>query len=209
MRGDIGKIRLAIVCGLVALFGFAAAQPGESQPSIELGLGLANAWTETTSSDMGHHWGWNFIADTGWDFSVPLGSPQGETQGAVSLSFLPGFRTQILDIGASNWLSDGSRYRAWNAFGFGPELNLGLKISSGRPGYFHRIYVEGAFLANLSNYTNTTLYSAYTSWLVGTGWAMKIDRSWSVGLQIPVEFATRSDGRSVIAGISAGGRYAF
>lgn len=209
MRRDIGKMRVAALIGFIALFGLSIEQIAAAQPNITLNAGFINAWTKISSSDIGHHLGWSVVTDANWNFSIPLGAPTGVPHAGLFLSLAPGLRSQYLDIGASNWLSDGSRYRAWNALGVGPELSLGLTIAGSGSVLSQTISVDGAFLANFCNYTDTTLYTAYTSWLVGAGWTMNFNSKWSITAQVPIEFAARADGNSIIAGICVGGRYAF
>jgi len=209
MRRDIGKIRLATLLGFIALFGMCAARGAEAQPLVSLNAGFTNAWTRTSTSVFGHHTGWNVVADAGWNFDIPLEAAETASRKSLALLLVPGLRAQYLDIGPSNWLGDGSRYRAWNALGFGPELSAGLMLSSPGARFSRALSLDAAFLANFCNYTNTTLYTAYTSWLIGLSYTARLGSQWSIAASVPVEFASRADGQSLILGISVGGRYAI
>ncbi len=209
MRSDIGKIRAATLIGIIALFGIYAARGAGAQPLVGLYAGFSNAWTKTPASGMGYHRGWNVVANAGWNFDIPLEAAGTAPRTMFAFSLAPSLRTQYLNIGPSNWLSDGSRYRAWNALGFGPEVSAALLISESSAHVSHLVSLDAAFLANFCNYTNTTLYTAYTSWLIGLSYTARLGGLWSLVASVPVEFAGRADGQSIIVGISVGGRYAL
>jgi hypothetical protein len=181
-----------------------------AQPTIKLNVGYLNVWTTIAGTDLGHHVGWNVGADARWLFAIPVQTRKQESTSAiVSILCIPEIRTQFSSISASNWLSDGSRYRAWNASAFGPELSLGLNIHNFDATLGQTILLSGAFLENFCHYTDTTLYAAYTSWRIGLLWNLELNRKWMIGLDIPIEFATRADGQSIIAGVALGARYAL
>ncbi len=209
MRSDVGKVRTTALFGIIAIFGLYVVRGVVAQPQAGLNAGFTNAWTKTSTSDLGYHIGWNIVANAGWSFDIPLNTPQKTARRALAASLIPGLRAQYLYIGPSNWLNDGSRYRAWNALGFGPEVSAGFMISGSGAHLSQVVSLDAAFLANFCNYTDTTLYTAYTSWLIGLSYTARLGSLWSVVASVPVEFASRADGRSIIVGISVGGRYAF
>ncbi len=209
MRSDIGKIRTATLFGIIMLFGMVVARGAEAQPQVGLNAGFTNAWTRISASDVGYHRGWNVVANAGWNFDIPLRTPGDTSRSGLALSLIPGLRTQYLDIGPSNWLLDGSRYRAWNALGIGPEMSAGIIFAGPFAGVSQELSLDTAFLANFCNYTDTTLYTAYTSWLIGARYTVQVGARLSVTASVPVEFAARADGSSIIVGLSVGGRYAF
>ncbi len=64
-------------------------------------------------------------------------------------------------------------------------------------------------LGNVANYTQTSLYNAYISWLVRASWELELSKGWALSAALPVEFAYRADGQSIISTINIGVRYAF
>jgi hypothetical protein len=157
---------------------------------------------------MGHHCGWSLSADARWVIRLPL---DGEAQAAsaTSVLILPGMRGQFVAMAASNWLSDGSRYRAWSAFGLGPELGIGLYTSTFILSQGQTFLLAAAVLGNVANYTQTSLYNAYVSWLVEACWELELAKGWALSTAFPVEFARRADGQSIIATVNLGVRHAF
>ncbi len=100
-------------------------------------MGFAYARTKVESAATGYHHGWNVSADANWLFRISLedenlikAKAEKETSSRVNMIFSPGLHAQFITMSASNWLSDGSRYRAWDSIGLGPELNLGLEFTN-------------------------------------------------------------------------------
>jgi len=198
------------IFGIVAFISLCILQTLPARPTIKLDIGYLNVWTNIAGKDLGHHVGWNVGADAGWFYTLPVHTKKQESPSSiVSFLCIPEIRAQFSSISASNWLSDGSRYRAWDAWAYGPELSLGVNIHNFSATLGQTILLSGAFLENFCHYTNTTLYTAYTSWRVGLSWSLELDRKWTIGLDVPIEFAARADGQSIIAGVMLGARYAF
>jgi hypothetical protein len=202
MQERIGKMKHTKFAILIAFWGIFGAGRATALPALNFYAGFANAWTSTSTTDMGHHYGWSLSADASWAFHIPLGDE-------TSMLILPGLRGQFIDMAASNWLSDGSRYRAWSAFGLGPELGIGLNTDNFILSRSQTFLVSAAVLGNVTNYTQTSLYNAYISWLVRASWELELSKGWALSAALPVEFAYRADGQSIISTINIGVRYAF
>jgi len=125
----------------------------------------------------------------------------------------PGFSLHFYTIEASNWLSDASQYRGWNALGIGPRLGIGIVPSLSLIGNCMNLdssmFLSIGYFANFAHYTQTTLYTGYYSWLLSAEWDLRIRDAVSFSFLIPIEFAKRADGRSIISGFEVGVKYAF
>jgi len=210
MQELVGKMKNTKFVFLMLFLGILGAEKATALPAFNFYAGFANAWTSTSTTDFGYHMGWGLSADASWTIRLPLGGDASKTSpAATSILILPGLRGQFIDMAASNWLSDGSRYRAWNAFGIGPELGIGLNTSHFIFSRGQTFLISAAGLANLANYTQTSLYNAYMSWLVKASWELELTKGWAVSTSLPVEFAYRADGQSIIASINIGVRYGF
>ncbi len=211
MRKRIGKMKITTFVLLTALWAFLGIEKVIALPALDLHAGFANAWTSlnaSTSDTMGHHCGWSLSADARWVIRLPLDG-DAQAASATSVLILPGMRGQFVAMAASNWLSDGSRYRAWSAFGLGPELGIRLYTSNFILSHGQTFLVAAAVLGNVANYTQTSLYNAYLSWLVEACWELELAKGWALSTAFPVEFAYRADGRSIIATVNLGVRHAF
>jgi hypothetical protein len=214
MYKAIGKAKTKLFFFLVLVFcNLGATQTIGALPVLEFGMGFADAWTKTQSTATGYHNGWNVSAEANWIFRISLDNKDIHNAGKeipppISIILSPGFHAQYIDMSASNWLSDGSCYRAWSAIGLGPELEFGLEFVDSI--IVHRsLLFSVAYLANFSNYTQTTLYSAYNSWLLKVSWNTKIDRGLAFFMALPLEYAFRADGKSILSGLVMGIRYEF
>jgi len=211
MRKRIGKMKIVTIALLTALLATVGTEKVIALPALDLHAGFANAWTSlngSSSDAMGHHCGWSLSADARWVIRLPLDWKE-QAASATSVVILPGMRGQFVAMAASNWLSDGSRYRAWSAFGLGPELGIGLYTSTFILSQGQTFLVAAAVLGNVANYTQTSLYNAYVSWLVEASWELELAKGWALSTAFPVEFAYRADGRSIIATVNLGMRHAF
>jgi hypothetical protein len=211
MRRRIGKMKIVTIALLTALLATVGTEKVIALPALDLHAGFANAWTSlngSSSDAMGHHCGWSLSADARWVIRLPLDGKE-QAASATSVLILPGMRGQFVAMAASNWLSDGSRYRAWSAFGLGPELGIGLYTSTFILSQGQTFLVAAAVLGNVANYTQTSLYNAYVSWLVEASWELELAKGWALSTAFPVEFAYRADGRSIIATVNLGMRHAF
>ncbi len=214
MHKAIGKARSKVLFFLLLLFSnLSTALTIGALPALEFGMGFADAWTNTQSTATGYHNGWNVSAEANWIFRISLDNKDIHNAGKeipppISIILSPGFHAQYIDMSASNWLSDGSCYRAWSAIGLGPELEFGLEFVDSI--IVHRsLLFSVAYLANFSNYTQTMLYSAYNSWLLKVSWNTKIDRGLAFFMALPLEYAFRADGKSILSGLVMGIRYEF
>jgi hypothetical protein len=212
MQTRIGKMK-GIALALTVVF-CAILEPAAvvATPALDLYAGPASAWTHlnaSTSNTMGQHYGWGLSVEARWVATCVALDRAAATTSTASVSILYGVRGQYIALAASNWLADGSRYRAWSAFGLGPELSIGLNTDNvllSRPQTF---LVSAAVLGNLANYTQTSLYSAYISWLAEVSWALELSKCLALSAAIPLEFASRADGQSIIAALNLGVRYAL
>jgi hypothetical protein len=209
-RGKMKDTKFVILLLFLSALG---AEKVAALPTLNVAPGFMNAWTNLNSSTTdttGHHMGWSLSADASWPIRLPLGGDvSAMASPATSVLILPGLRGQFIDMGASNWLSDGSRYRAWSAFGLGPEVGIGFNINNFIIQRGQTFLVSAALLGNVAHYTQTSLYSAYISWLVEPSWELELNKGWALSASFPVEFAYRADGQSIISGIDIGVRYAF
>ena len=209
-RGKMKHVRFAL---LILVLSLAGAAEVSALPAFNFYAGFMNAWTNLNASNldtMGHHLGWGIASDAVWNIEIPLKTNDSKDATVkTALLVLPGIRAQFIDMGASNWLDDGSRYRAWSAFGLGPELGIGFKVNNfiiKRPQTFQ---LSAAMLGNVANYTQTSLYNAYLSWLITPSWTLSLNKGWAASASLPLEYACRADGYSVIAGLDIGVHYAF
>ena len=211
----IGKARSKVFFFLLLVFcNLSIVLTIGALPALEFSMGFADAWTNTQSTATGYHNGWNFSADAYWLFRISIDNKnltkvEEKIPSRVSTILSPGLHVQYISMSASNWLSDGSRYRAWSAIGLGPELEFGLEFLDSIMMHKNSLLFSMAYLANFSNYTQTTLYSAYNSWLLKVSWNTKIDRGPAFFAALPLEFAFRADGKSVLSGLVMGIRYEF
>jgi hypothetical protein len=212
MRRRIGKMKIVTIALLTALLATVGTEKVIALPALDLHAGFANAWTNlngSSSDAMGHHCGWSLSADARWVATCVALDRAAATTSTASVSILYGVRGQYIALAASNWLADGSRYRAWSAFGLGPELGIGLYTSTFILSQGQTFLVAAAVLGNVANYTQTSLYSAYISWLAEVSWALELSKCLALSAAIPLEFAFRADGQSIIAALNLGVRYAF
>jgi len=215
MHKAIGKARSKVLFSLLLLFSnLSTALTIGALPTLEFGMGFANAWTNTQSTTTGYHKGWNVSAEANWIFRISIDNKDIHNAGKeipppVSIILSPGFHAQYIDMSASNWLSDGSCYRAWSAIGLGPELEFGLEFVDSIMVHKNSLLFSISYLANFANYTQTTLYSAYNSWILKVSWNTRIDHSTAFFAALPLEYAFRADGKSILSGIIMGIRYEF
>jgi len=206
----MGKTRNTALAGLLlVLFSFAVSEKTYASPQIDAGAMYASAWTWTSNSSMARHSGFEASINMRWLFFGKPVKNSSSGPGQSSLFFSAGILLQFLDMGASNWLADGSRYRAWNALGMGPEAGIGMVLPGILQERRQTFFLAISPIANFSKYTSTTLYNAYWSGFLRLSWEAEFANHWAVGISLPVEIAGRSDGTSVIAGIRAGLSYAF
>lgn len=185
----------------------------------ELSLGAfiapARALTWVEGLDSGSHEGFASGIDGRWIFLRPAGSDKpsvpahdGKTPKAGIILFT-GFSLQYIDMQASNWLSDGSRFRAWNALAMAPYIGIGVAFRGSWPEAEQRLALSAGPSASFSNYSGTSLYSAYWSGWLRPEWELGIGRHLHFSLELPIEYCARADGTSVLAGIGLGVRYVF
>lgn len=206
----MGKTRKAgLAAAFIILLFYANAMNAEAQPTLEAQFLYANAWTWTSDNSMARHSGFEANMNMRWLFFSKSVTNPSDAPVLPSLFFSAGIHLQFLDMGASNWLADGSRYRAWNALGMGPEAGMGMELPGILQGRRQTVFLAIAPIANFSKYTDTTLYNAYWSGFLRLSWEAEFANHWAVGISLPVEIAGRSDGTSVIAGIGVGLSYAF
>lgn len=204
------KMREAGVAAAFAiLLLYANAMNAEAQPALEAQFLYANAWTWTSATAVSRHTGFASSFDATWVFHLGKDSVAAKDSRRISLLFAVGAHAQFVSIGASAWLVDGSRYRAWNALGIGPEAAIGIQLPGILQGKKQAFFFDVAPIANFSRYTDTTLYNAYWSGAIKLSWKAEIAEYWAAGISLPLEIAWRSDGTSVIAGIGVGLSYAF
>jgi hypothetical protein len=210
MEEHRGKMKNTKFVILMLFLGILGAKKAAALPAFNFYAGFANAWTSTSTTDVGYHVGWNASADVNWNIRVLLPHSASRIRSSTaSILISPGFRGQFLDLAASNWLADGSRYRAWSAFGLGPEIGVGLNISHFGISRGQTFLLSTALLGNVAHYTQTSLYNAYMSWLIKASWDLELKHGWAVSTSFPVEFAYRADGRSIVSGLGIGVKYAF
>ncbi|MEN6498909.1 MAG: hypothetical protein ABFC65_00050 [Rectinema sp.] len=213
MQTRIGKMKHTKFAILLAFLCTLGAGKAAALPALDFYyVGFANAWTSldtSTSETVGHHYGWSISADLRWvAMRIALDRDTLPTA-AVSVSILHGIHGQFIAMAASNWLEDGSRYRAWSALGLGPELGIGISTSNFILPWSQTFFVSAGVLGNLANYSQTSLYNAYISWLVKASWALELSKGLAISAALPLEYAFRADGRSIIATLNLGVRYAF
>ena len=217
MNMTIGKAKAKPFLFLVFMVcKLGATQAIGALPALEFGMGFAYARTKVESAATGYHHGWNVSADANWLFRISLedenlikAKAEKETSSRVNMIFSPGLHAQFITMSASNWLPDGSRYRAWDSIGIGPELNLGLEFTNSMTMHKNGFLFSMAYLASFSNYTQTTLYSAYNSWVLKVSWNTRIDHNTAFFAALPLEYAFRADGKSILSGLVMGIRYEF
>jgi len=209
----MGKTRNTALAGLVAAFilllFYASAMNVEAQPALEAQFLYANAWTWTSSTAFSRHTGFALSFDAQWLFPLRISSGVQEGNRGISLLFAVGAHVQHVSMSPSVWLTDGSRYRAWNALGFGPDAGVGIQLPGLSDGRKQIFALSAGPIANFSNYTSTSLYNAYWSGYLKFSWKAEIDRHWAFDLSLPMEIAGRSDGTSLIAAFGAGLQYVF
>ncbi|MGB9685241.1 MAG: hypothetical protein ACPLYX_01960 [Rectinema subterraneum] len=210
MQRFMGKTRKAgLVAAFIILLFYANAMNAEAQPTLEAQFLYANAWTWTSATAFSRHTGYAFSLDAQWLFPLRLSSGAQEENRGISLLFAAGVHAQHVNMAASVWLADGSRYRAWNALGFGPEVGVGIQSAGLSVGRKQIFALSAGPIANFSNYTSTTLYNAYWSGYLKLSWEAEIGRHWALNVSLPMEIGSRSDGTSVIAALGVGVRYVF
>lgn len=211
----MGKMsKPGLVTAFAILLLYASTMNVAAQPTLEAQFLYTNAWTWTRTTAVSRHTGFASSFDATWIFNAKNDSLAANEGPRILWLFAVGAHAQFLSEGASAWLSDGSRYRAWNALGIGPKAAIGLEL----PGILlakkqiakkQTIFFGVAPIANFSRYTATTLYNAYWSWALKLSWEAEIAHNWAFGISLPVEIAWRSDGTSMISGIGIGLSYAF
>ncbi len=212
MQTRIGKMKHTKFAILLAFLCILGAGKAAALPTLDFYAGFTNAWTSldtSTSATMGHHYGWSISADVRWlarRIALDRDTPATAT---ASVSILHGIHGQFIAMDASNWLDDGSRYRAWSALGLGLELGIGLSTSNFILPWSQTFFVSTGVLGNLANYSQTSLYNAYISWLVKASWVLELSKGLALSAALPLEYAFRADGRSIIATLNLGVRYAF
>lgn len=170
-------------------------------------------WVE--GLDSGSHEGFASGIDGRWIFLKPGGSDQASVPDPdrktpkAGIILFAGFSLQYIDMQASNWLSDGSRYRAWNALALAPYIGVGLAFRSFWPEAEQRLALSAGPSASFSHYSGTSLYSAYWSGWMRPEWELGIGRHLHIALELPIEYCARADGTSVLAGLGLGVRYVF